>query len=150
MGLKNILFGKKKIISDKKIGDLKARIKNNNPSINYTWTSEFLLSGEENETVIMLEGNANGPYKNQLNAVYSIVDNLKKLREQILIDSKRLNLENLKYNSNRIKDFYFAAITPIDITENSFEVNLEPVSGDEDGYVLFKWKNNQVSDLEIK
>jgi hypothetical protein len=47
MGLKNKLFGKGKIISDEKLGNLKARIKNNYPSKNYTWLSEVILEEKE-------------------------------------------------------------------------------------------------------
>jgi len=150
MGLKDFLFGKEKIISDKKIGVLKARIKKTHPSINYVWASEVLLKGQKKETVIILEGNSSGPHINQLNSAYSIVDNLENLKEQIEHESKRNNSNSKKYYGDWIKDFYLAAITPIEVRDNSFEVNFEPIDQNDKGYVLFTWKNNQISGIEIK
>ena len=150
MGLKDLLLGKEKLITDKKIGILKARIKNTNPSINHTWTCEVLLPRQQNETVIILEGNADGPFKGQLDSVYSIVDSIEELKEKILLESDIQDTNNINRDGNWLANFYLSAITPIDINENSFEVNFEPIKPNENGYVLFTWKYNQVSDIDIK
>lgn len=149
MGLKDILFGKEVQISDTKLGVLKARIKKTHPSINYVWASEVLLSEQQNETVIVLEGNSEGPFKKQLESAYSIVDNLTNIQEQIIVESKK-NKNKIKYNGDWIKQFYLAAITPIDVRDNSFEVNFEPINQDGNGYILLTWKNSKISELDIK
>lgn len=63
MGLiSEFFFGRLTKIQDKKIGELKTKIKSDNSSINYTWTGEHKLDGQAKPTVFILEGNNLGPY----------------------------------------------------------------------------------------
>ena len=150
MGIKDFLFGKEKTIPDSKLGFLKARIKKTHPSVSYVWASEIRLSGQLRETVIILEGNSDGPFREQLDSAYKIVDSIKELVTRIYLDSKSMNLDKTKYKGDWAKDFYLSAITPIDVAESSFEVEFETTTPNDDSYVLFTWKANVISEIEIK
>jgi hypothetical protein len=150
MGIKAFFFGKEKVIADKKLGLLKTRIKNTNPSISNVWASEVRLSGQLLETVIILEGNSEGPFKEQLDSAYKIVDSTNDISARILIDSKNMNLDTSRFIGDWIKEFYLSAITPIDLRENSFEVEFESTKPEDNRYVLFTWRNNVLSEIDIK
>jgi len=150
MGIKDFLFGKEKIIADTKLGYLKARIKKSHPSISYAWVSSTRLVGQLNETVVILEGNSDGPFKEQLYNAQKIVDSIDELASRILLESKSLTLNETKFFGNWTKDFYLSAITPIDINENSFEVEYESINPNDNRYILFTWKDNIISEIKIK
>lgn len=150
MRLKDFLFGQLKIIVDPKIGNLEARIKNINPSINYTWTSTKQLPGQLEATVIILEGNANGPYKNQLTAAYSIVDNLTSIQYSIDKELTKTNLSKLSNPEDWRGKFYLAAITPIEVNDNSFELCFESINQDNEDYFACTWEDEKLIDFEFK
>ncbi|MCP9762440.1 hypothetical protein [Lacihabitans soyangensis] len=150
MGFKDFLFGKEKTIADTKLGYLKSRIRKTHPSISYVWASEIRLSGQLQETVIILEGNSYGPFREQFDSAYIIVDNIKEIAERIHLESKSLNLDKTKFCGDWTKDFYLSAITPIDIGESSFEVEYESTNPNDNSYILFTWKDNIISEIEIK
>ncbi len=151
--LKDMLFGKKVSFIDTKIGELTARVKNDNSSINYTWSGEYMLSGQKKPTVFILEGNAEGPYKQQLASVYRIVDTLDSII--LWVDSQLKQKENFKPIFKDWKDtFYLAAITPynpdtIDI-RNMFEITFEPVIEKEIHYLGLTWVNDRFSEFVAK
>lgn len=150
MGIKDFLFGKEKTIADTKLGHLKARIRRTNPSVSYVWASEIRLSGQLQETVIILEGNSDGPFREQLDSAYKIVDSIKEMAARFHLESKSLNLDKTKFYGDWTKDFYLSAITPIDIRESSFEVEFESTNPNDNSYILFTWKDNVISEIEIK
>jgi len=150
MRLMEFFFGKKVIFSDKLIGNLETRIKNQNVSINCTWTCENLLESQKRKTVFILEGNRNGPYKNQLKSVHRIIQNLENITRQIYLSSHKSKPTKDKLKSVWVKDFYLAAITPNDIRENSFELNFEPINKNDNGYISFIWTNDRISNIELK
>jgi hypothetical protein len=49
-----------------------------------------------------------------------------------------------------IKDFYVSAITPIEMKENSFELEFDPIDSSDDRFVIVTWKNNTLSEIELK
>ncbi len=150
MGLKEFFFGKQIVFSDKLIGNLETRIKIDNPTINYTWVGETQLTGQKRKTVFILEGNSQGPYKNQLKSVQRIVQNIENITKEIDLELKAAKSVKLRFKHNWVKDFYLAAITPNDTRENKFEVNFEPIDENDSGYVLFLWANDRISEIESK
>lgn len=90
MSIKDFIFGKEKVVADSKLGSFKARIKNAHPSISHTWTSVITLPEKSEETVIILEGNSDGPFRGQLNSAYKIVDSLNEIAHQLL---KRIQID---------------------------------------------------------
>jgi len=150
MGLKKFFWGKQVVFTDKLIGILKTRVKNENPSINYTWIGENLLNGQKRKTVFILEGNSQEPYKNQLKSVYRIVQDLENITRQINFELKSSKYTNPRFKHDWLKDFYLAAITPNDVRENRFEVSIEPINENDTGYVSFLWANGRISEIEAK
>jgi hypothetical protein len=150
MGIRDFLFGKVKTIDDSKLGLFKARIKNVNPSIGYVWVSEIRLSGQLRETIIILEGNSKGPFKKQLESAYKIIDSINDIATSILLKSNSLNLDETKMIEEWRKEFYLSAITPIDLVENTFEVEFETTNSKDNRYILCTWKDNVISDIDIK
>lgn len=143
----DILLGKQVSVLDKILGELKTRIKNENPTVNYTWTSENLISGQPKKTVFILEGNCLGPDKNQLKSFYRIIDNL---YEIIKTADQKIKVTNLKFNREWSSEFYLAAITPIARQDNQFEVTFEPLNEDSVEYVSFTWENDKIFEIESK
>lgn len=143
----DILLGKQVTVLDKILGELKTRIKKENPSTNYTWTSENLISGQRKKTVFILEGNYLGPDKIQLKSVYRIIDNLQEIMKTV---DRKIKLTNLNYYSEWSKEFYLAAITPIAWQDNHFEVTFEPLNEDSVRYVSFVWGNDKITEIEVK
>lgn len=150
MEIKEFLFGKEIVFSDKIIGELKARIKNRNPSINYTWTGEHQFSKQKKKTVFILEGNVNGPYKEQLKSVHRIIEDLDNITNNVNAEIRINKRPNERFNNNWIKEFYLAAITPIEIRENNFEVTFEPINDEDISYVSFTWTKDRITEIELK
>ena len=145
MGLKEFLFGKKREIYDERIGKLTTRVKNENPSINYTWSSEHQLFGQAKPTVFIMEGNVNGPAKNQLNSIYNIIDTLDEIIEHIIQATKT----TIKIKEN----FYLTAVLSSNYetkrNEKEFEINFEPINEDSKQYISLMWNNGNLTEIEI-
>lgn len=135
MGIRDFLFGKVKSIYDSKLGLFKARIKNTDPSVGYVWAGEIRLSGQLRETVIILEGNSEGPFKKQLESAYKIVDRINDFAASILLKSNSLSLDETMI-IEWTKEFYLSAITPIELMDNSFEVEFEMTNSKDNRYIL--------------
>ena len=148
MGFFNdILFGKQVIVLDQILGELKTRIKNENPSDNYTWTSENWIDGQRKKTVFILEGNYLGPDKNHLKSIYRIIENLQEIMETV---DQKIKGSDLNFNREWNNEFYLAAITPIARQDNQFEVTFEPLNEDSIEYVSFTWENDKITEIEAK
>jgi hypothetical protein len=143
----DILLGKQVTVLDKILGELKTRIKNENPSANYTWTSEHLISGQRKKTVFILEGNYLGPDKNQLKSVYRIIDNLQEIMKTV---DQKIKGTDLNFNREWSNEFHLAAITPIARQDNRFEVTFEPLNEDSVEYVSFVWENEKITEIVAK
>ncbi len=143
MGIKDLLFGKNVEISDPKLGLLKTKVKNTNPSIGYVWTGETQLAGQTQETVIIMEGNAEGPFKEQLEAIHMIVDSIGEIVKQVVSEA-------LKESKYKATDFYLSAIMPVEIANNSFEVNFEPINDNNNSFISFVWQNHKISEFEME
>lgn len=61
-----------------------------------------------------------------------------------------MNIDKSKFDEDWIKDFNLSAIIPIEIRENSFELEFNPVASSDERYVLVTWKNNILSKIELK
>ncbi len=152
MGLiKDILFGRKVTFYDDKIGELTARVKNENPSINYTWTCEFKLDGQKGETFFILEGNSTGPYNDQIKSVHQIVDSINEIISNVDKELKGRNDIKQIFKNDWINEFYLAAINPynpdtLDIGRK-FEINFEPVKKDNTDYIGLIWDNGSLTEI---
>ena len=144
------MFGKEKKFTDNKIGILKSRIKNENPSINHTWTGESLLPDQKKKTVFILEGNFRGPYKNQLESVHRIIEGLNSIIQKIQIEINNNKPVKTQLSKDWIKGFYLAAITPMEIRETKFEVTFEPLNDKDTGYIGLIWENGKITEIEVK
>jgi hypothetical protein len=155
MGLiSEFIFGRQIKIQDDKLGELTAKVKSDNPSINYTWTGEHKLAGQIKPTVFILEGNNLGPYGEQLKAVHRIVDTLDNIIAQV--DKELKGRPNIKqrFKGNWTKEFYLAAVTPYDPDVKGegkqFEINFEPIKEDDTNYVGLLWNNDRLTEIEAK
>jgi hypothetical protein len=154
MGLSEFLFGRLIKISDDKLGELTTRVKNNNPSINCTWTGEHKLNGQGKPTVFILEGNNIGPYADQLKSVYRIIDTLDDITAQVDKELKgRLNTKP-RYKGRWTNEFYLAAIVPynpnVKCLGNQFEIQFEPIEEDDTDYIGLIWNNGRLTEIEGK
>lgn len=142
--LRDFFFGKMVRIKDPILGDLETRVKGDNITKVYTWTSEHLIPGQLEKTVFILEGNLTGPYKSQLQAVYRIIYNL-----QDLIQTVDLKIKNTKptYNQYWSTQYYLAAITPVDVEKSQFEVCFDSLAPGEGNSVSFFWENDVISEI---
>lgn len=147
--ISNFLFGKKVFIEDSVIGTLEARIKSKNPSIKYTWLSEHLIPNQKAKTVFILEGNINGPSKQQLGSAYRIVTELESITDEI---DSQLSKKDLIYAklSDWKKTFYFAALTSYEERANEYEINFEPIDEDDTRYIGCIWSNGRITEVEAK
>lgn len=148
--IKNILFGRKIIFNDPLIGALTTRIKSENPSIEYTWNGESLLPGQKSKTVFILEGNAKGPYKLQLESVSKIIQDLDNICATVDSQLKVISSKKHDVVTGWLSEFYLAAITPNDVPTNEFEITFEPTKSDDLRYVSFLWTNGKISEIETK
>jgi hypothetical protein len=148
--IKDYLFGQIEVFNDDLVGKLTARIKNRNPSINYTWVGEHLLSGQKKPTVFIMEGNSAGPYKDQLISTQSIVKSFTEIEEDICSNLKSQEGIKPRFISNWTSDFFISAIVPNTQNEGSFEIIYEPVDPDDLDCVSCVWKNGQLTKIEGK
>ena len=155
MGLiSEFFFGRLTKIQDEKIGELKTKVKSDNPSINYTWTGEHKLDGQAKPTVFILEGNNIGPYGEQLKSVHRIVDTIGDIIARVDKELKeRLNIKQ-RFKNDWTKEFYVAAIVPYDPDVKGvgiqFEINFEPIKEDDTDYVGLIWNNDRLTEIEAK
>ena len=143
----DILLGKQVTVLDKILGELKTRIKNENPSDSYTWTSENLIAGQGKVTVFILEGNYLGPDKNQLKSIYRILENIEEILKTV---DMKIKGTNLNFNLEWRNEFHLAAITPVAFQNNKFEVTFEPLNEESVEYVSFVWENDKITEIEAK
>lgn len=143
-----LLFGKSTKIQNEKIGELKTRIKQDNPSINYTWTSAKVVASQKKETYFIIEGNSDGPHKQQLNAVYSIVDNLENLVCDVMnkLPDKSANKHVLRGEWK--EKLYLSAIYPTDIWHPRFELTFEQLDEKGSSYISVMWENGNIIEIE--
>jgi hypothetical protein len=146
MGLINFLFGKEVVFSDPLLGELKTRSRKK--TSNCTWSGETQLKGQKGKTVFILEGNGIEPLKEQLSSIRKIVSDL----DQIIVEITNAikNSTNYFRKSNWINDFHLAAITPIHVADNSFEIIFEPIDDSSLNYIWCDWSNGKVSNFEFK
>lgn len=152
--ISEFFFGRPTKIQDEKIGELKTRIKSDNPSIKYTWTGEHNLDGQAKPTSFILEGNCSGPYGEQLRSVYRIVDTIDIILEQVDKELKEQPNIKQRFKSDWTKKFYLAAIVPFNPDVKGigtqFEINFEPIDEDDTDYVGLIWDNDRLTEIEVK
>ena len=148
MGLKDFLFGKEFVFSDSVLGDLKTRTKKELSSASCTWTSETQLPSQGGKTVFILEGDGIMPFKRQISSVHQIVAGLGAIVLEITTSLKKSN--SLDRNLNWKNEFHLAAVTPISVADNSFEVIFEPNDASSLNYVWCNWTANGISNIEFK
>ncbi|MBB6610268.1 hypothetical protein H7F15_04390 [Pontibacter sp. Tf4] len=145
-----LLFGKSIKIEDKKIGELKTRIKRDNPSINYTWTSAKLVASQKKETCFIIEGNSVGPHKQQLNAIYFIVDNLENLVCDVMTKLPEKSAYKDVLQGEWKEELYLSAIYPTDIWHPRFELTFEQLDDKALGYISVMWENGNITEIEVE
>ncbi|WP_345167893.1 hypothetical protein [Nibribacter koreensis] len=146
--LLKLLFGKSTKIQDEKIGELKTRIKRDNPSINYTWTSVKVVANQKKETCFIIEGNSVGPHKQQLNAVYSIVDNLENLVRDVMSKLPDKSVYKNVLRGEWKEELYLSAIYPTDIWHPRFEITFEQLDEKASSYISVTWENGNITEVE--
>lgn len=145
--LSDILLGKQVVVLDKVLGELKTRMRKEDQSANYTWTSESLIAGQRKKTLFILEGNYLGPDNNQLKSVYQIISSLQEIVKTV---DQNIKATNLNYNREWSNEFYLAAITPITRRDNQFEVTFESLDEDSVEYISFIWENDKIFEIEAE
>lgn len=150
--IKDFFWGKKIKINDDKIGELTARIKNKDISVNYTWTGEHKLDGQKKETFFILEGNSLGPYKEQLISVHRIVDTINDIITQLNKEFKNKQTIREKFKGDWAREYYLAAITSYNTRKNiisgMFEITIEFL--DDDAYAIFIWNGDMITEIIAK
>lgn len=154
MGLiKDIIFGRQINIHDSRIGELTTRVKNTHPSVNYIWTGSYKLSGQKKETIFLLNGNSAGPYREQLNSVYRIIDTLGSIITSLDLEiSVRQNV-NSKFKNEWTKDYYLASVSSYDHKDRDnnkkFEMSFEPLNENSEYFIDLFWENDKLTNIEI-
>lgn len=142
----NWLFGKKKIVQDDVLGSLSARIKSTDPSKEYTWSSEQLISGQRKATVFLLEGNHAGPYGAQKKSVYKIIEDIDKIISEVDIE---LMKKPAVYDTLRSwkTAFHFEVVYPFDVQRDEFELTFSPLEENDERWVSVIWCGGQLKEI---
>lgn len=147
--IKDLLFGKEYQFEDPKLGEFKTRIRNVNQPKDHTWSGTFFINGQKSETVIIVEGNVEGPFKDQLKAIHSIVDSIDIINQKVDSEWKISQDSNGNYEESWLLNYYFAAVIPRKIENNSFEINYESNNENSSKMISLIWENSRVSEFEI-
>ncbi|SIR18039.1 hypothetical protein [Maribacter ulvicola] len=152
MNILDILLGKKKTINHPILGDLTSqRIKGNNKTKTYSWYGEIKLDKKHEKTSLFLDGNNSEPNSAQINGIVELMNGWETKHIQTIehkIRSKKLNLNN-NYN-NWKSEFYVGMISPIYSNHKKleFEVTLEPINNQQEGFLSITYKDNEITELE--
>lgn len=147
--LKDIILGKEKKITDLKLGDLKARIRNENSRKSITWISEVALNFGPEATVIILEGDSKGPFEIQIDAAYEIIDHFDSIKSQVVEKIRTDSKLQQKFKGKNLNEFYLACINPWEIDYNSFELSFDSINKNEQSGLLIIWQNKFITEIEI-
>ncbi|WP_298426105.1 hypothetical protein [uncultured Kordia sp.] len=143
-GLGNLLFGKKVTVNTQ-LGTFKARVRNNS-SKEIIWTGEIEFTTQNSELILMLLGNAKGPFQSQLETAQSILKDEESIKIQIVellsgIPSDMKKIQDLKITDFRLK--YIGFFQDDGITH---ELSYESEDG---GYFGAVFKGQAIKDLLI-
>jgi hypothetical protein len=147
--LKNIFYGKEKIITDSKLGELKARFKNEHSGKSITWSGEKDFNFGSEKTGIILEGDSNGPFGKQLQAAYDIIDHIEAIKTQI---AEKISIDaglQEKWQGKNINEFYLTIIVPREIDDNSFELVFDSIYKDDQLGISVIWQNKSIIEIKI-
>lgn len=140
-GLSKLLFGEKTKINNPDLGFFEARIKNSNQK-DIIWTGAIKSKEYNNELIILLIGNSNGPYKSQIETIKTILNDLENIYKQIVGIINDDSILQDKFQNKKISDFYLACINPWKKGEISYELTFDLKNGD--GYVGAIFKNGNI------
>jgi hypothetical protein len=84
MGVKDILFGKKKYFETANLGIFETRARSGSTAKNKIWLSTIRIENYSDEIVILLDGDSFGPLKDQLDVADWVVKNLKTIDKILL------------------------------------------------------------------
>ena len=133
MSLLDLLFGKKKTITDTILGTMvSGRIRGENPDKLYSWYASYLMPNAPEESSVILEGNNKQPNPTQLNEVKTILKNLEllwaKVEEKLNDGSKSLSFSDREVFRNWKSTFYLGAIHPLgNDTKPHFEICFDTI-----------------------
>jgi hypothetical protein len=154
MNLTDILFGKKKTVSDDVFKTIESsRIKSQNPNKNYSWSTKYKIPNAKEFTVIILEGNNQKPNLEQLNGIKDILQNLDKFYQKIDIELKP-HLKNSVVNKRYVfenwkSEFYLEAISPLDDNKVEFEFCFSRVNEGK-GYMIITYRNGKLENIDLR
>ncbi len=155
MTLLDLLFGKKKTVTDSMLGAfVSGRMRGENPHKQYSWYGGYLMPNAPEESSVILEGNNVEPSPSQLIEVKSILKNLDQLWAKVDlrldIESKSLSLSEREVFRNWRSIFYLAAIHPLENnTKPNFEICFDPIDKDSLAYMIFSYSGGELTEIEI-
>lgn len=143
--LADFLFGKKRIILDSKLGEISARVRNHNNESEITWKATLSIVKQPEDTLFILEGDTNGPFKGQLDAAHSIIENY---HELLATASKKKAITSRGASENyELDGFYFACLTTLEYKKNTFEICFDPTDEEIDYAYSLKWEYGKITQI---
>lgn len=153
MSLLDVIVGKKKVVEDELLGSItSSRMKGEKPGDHYPWEAKYLMKNAILETVIILEGDSKTPNALHVKGISDIISDWPNLCIKIdtFVQKRVQKSKNKDRYKNWKNDFYLACISPLNNIEPNFEICLDPVNKDHSGYITFHFKDNEISDFDIK
>lgn len=144
------IFGKEITYRDNRLGELTARIRNKKKEKGYVWTGTCLIPEQKTETVILLEGDKNAPFSGQLTGIYALLDNVQNINRKLDEYWKTEPFVKQSYTADWLDKYYIEATICCEIEDNSFEISYDPYDKEDSSYISLIWKDNEISEVEIK
>lgn len=144
--LSEFLFGRRAEFHDARMGILRARIKRNRPGTAVVWTGEHRFPGQPKETGILLEGDAHGPHRAQVESVHRLLDGLDDILRRMAREAAGAGNSGAHDPRDPPPAYFLSSIFP-DSAFGRLDVTLEPVDEEHGGHVHFVWDGKEVTDL---
>lgn len=131
MSIMNLLFGSKKRIETAKLGTFEAKIKNEKTAKDITWLSTIEITDYSDDITIILEGDGYGPEQKQLESATWIIENIKKINDELVSRINSDSTLNEKYRKFDLYDLRLSCLNPWEISLNSYELSFESKTNDD-------------------
>ncbi|MFA6393243.1 MAG: hypothetical protein WCW54_04150 [Candidatus Paceibacterota bacterium] len=131
INIRQLLFGTKKLVETKKLGTFDATVRNENTAKEITWCSTIKIVNYSDDITILLEGDAFGPAKIQIESATWIIENIKEIDKELISKINSNSELNEKYRNNNLTDLRLSCLNPWEISLNSYELSYESKSENE-------------------